>query len=485
MENKQTTDAKPSAPLLTTKLLLWASCVDHRLVLGLPYVATVFRASVIGALVLISASFAFLTSASFLNYFSIGQNLPTIAVFALSLFWALLIFSVERLILLSNTKSKDSDPIIKWLVYILRIVIAIVLGLLLSEPLKLRMFQDDIAKLEVMDRANKSNDFNTRLAAIETSDPRTAEIGRLQSIRNYFSLLRDCEMNNAENQAAGTRQYVDCTEETPRPLALAGVATAPKGLFSDEEKRAAIRKNSAIAIRGPLAQRSTQLGQYWAGQIKEFDADPLRGRRLLTLTQLTQSEMAERRTVFSNSLNKTTPLVAYGYLRKLEQTDEGAYFLSKLVTIGFILVDLIVLVAKLSFGKSLYDSKVELYEDQVRQIDKSVGDFVHKIIKDQFDNPKNIVTDNDDPKEPLYENVSGMINSALRSYTSDLGSAYIEQKFTKLKIIAASVATTAATTAMAITWPAVFLYAEQIFNFLQNWLSSFKAIRDILILFGL
>jgi hypothetical protein len=461
----------PAKPNPLTRLALWSACIDYRLAPGAPYSATVFRYSVIGSLVLTSALFAYLTCTSFLTYFQLGANLPPWALNFLGVFWAFLIFNLERLILIAGSGSERLDSAAK-VALALRVLIAVVLGLLLSEPLKLRMFRGDIAKMEESERPGKLAAFNTALTDSHSRDARRTEIRQLREIRAYFESLRDCETSNAANQTAGTRQYVECSNQIQAPRSLSDAERPPKDLFSEDEKREAIRKNSAIAVRGPLAIRSETLSNSWARRIAEFDSDPLRGQRLRSLEVAVNSEEANRRNAFEAALSNLTPLEAYAYLTKIEETKTGAWKFSLLVTAGFVLVDLIVLVAKLSFKRSIYDYRVDSLEGIVRSIEDSFKALTASVVTARLFAPA-IAPSTAALAHP--PSVVQLVDDALADYTNALGTAYRGERFTRLKLAVAS----AATTAVVVTWPAAFLYLERFGKLIHDWLMNFKVFRDV------
>ncbi len=452
-----------------TRLLLWSACVEPRLTPGLPYVATRFRYGVIGALVITSAGFALFSCLSFLTYFDIGASLPRAAIFGLSFFWAFLIFNLERLILISRGEGGNRFSAASTL--ILRVFIAVVLGLLLSEPLKLRMFRGDIEKIAQEQLPVKRAEYNQRITRQQAQDPRSAEITQLSGIRNYFESLRDCEANNAANQAAGTSNYVRCVEAFTIPPGVGPQDQPPKNLFSDQEQRDAIRKNSATAIDGKIAKRSRDLARFWQGRVDSFDTAQHQGGRLADLRRQTQDEAANNRAAFEASLTSMTPLESYKYMAQLARSDSGANFLSWLVTIGFVLIDLIVLVAKLSFKTSIYEKRVASLEGVIETIETSFKSLTSEVVGTKFQSSNG-------GRPPSVEK---LVDDALDDYTAAVGSAYRSPRYQKLKVIA----TSAAATAAVITWPAVFIYLEKLAHLLHAWLSNIKIFKDIFLFFGI
>lgn len=152
----------------------------------------------IGGTILFTALMAMLSGGYAM--FTVFKN-PTTSI-VLGVFWGLLIFNLDRFIV--NTMYSDGKVTISWREFysgLPRIIMAIFLGIVISTPLELKIYEDGIDnEIEAM----KREELSTRSARIDT------EIAKLENRRE--------DIENNDNVSAGIGGFVAKNSELGQRL---------------------------------------------------------------------------------------------------------------------------------------------------------------------------------------------------------------------------------------------------------------------------
>lgn len=119
----------------------------------------------IGGTILFTALMAAISGGYALNFVFDNVNIAI----AFGIFWGLLIFNLDRFIV--NTMYSDGKPSISWPELrsgLPRIIMAIFLGIVISTPLEMKIFEDRINSQMVLDNIERTNE--TRVAAEQGND---------------------------------------------------------------------------------------------------------------------------------------------------------------------------------------------------------------------------------------------------------------------------------------------------------------------------
>lgn len=164
-------------------------------------------------------------------FFTIFNSIPL--AFAFGLFWGLLIFNLDRFIV--NTMYSDGKHTIsgyELLAGLPRIIIAIFLGIVISTPLELKIFEDRIESQIAKDNRKRTTELmGEDVYTLKTLDEDKAELASLQSqqrdLQDKFNIaseeLKEEEDGNAASGIAGRgphwRAKADRKRDCERALA--------------------------------------------------------------------------------------------------------------------------------------------------------------------------------------------------------------------------------------------------------------------------
>ncbi len=154
-------------------------------------------------------------------FYTIFNSIPLAIAFGV--FWGLLIFNLDRFIV--NTMYSDGKYTISWgelAAGTPRLIIAIFLGIVISTPLEMKIFEDRINSQIVKDNATRTN---------ETRSVANADYAKLDSLTRQYEKLRQ------EREG-----YAHVLHEAERELKMEGEGTALSGksghgpIYREKEK---------------------------------------------------------------------------------------------------------------------------------------------------------------------------------------------------------------------------------------------------------
>ncbi len=117
------------------------------------------RQASIGFTILMTCLFGGLAGGFAASKFSGGALLPTLVF---GIVWAALIFSIDRSMVVTLKKNPEQKKQAFWIPFVARAVLAGLLAFMISIPLEIYIFQDEIGMQLQIDDANKANNQQTK-----------------------------------------------------------------------------------------------------------------------------------------------------------------------------------------------------------------------------------------------------------------------------------------------------------------------------------
>ncbi len=301
-------------PDAITKFLWWLAAADADILKECRTEKERYR--IIGVAVLVTWMFATLAWGYF---FSTIVN-DDMIVLALALFFGFAILSVDRTLIAAMTRSNGNT---KWLPVAFRLVLAVTIGLFISQPVVLMLFKKDInAQLELNKQA-KLDTFRTQLVQLNAGQRNTLE----QAMERNRQQL-------AEKEAAVKDYRDNYIKETD--------GTGGSGRIGEEavarvKKSAYIRSEEELqALQKQLAPQQRQL-EIEMARIKS--ADSL--KETIYLSTLTDGFLAQTEAL--NDLTEHHPPLKQRY---------------RLIVFIITLIEIMPLLSKLLMPKGEYDEKL-------------------------------------------------------------------------------------------------------------------------------
>lgn len=173
--------------------------------------------ALIGTLVLLTALFAFISGGFAMYYaFELNNNAVVYAVL-FGLLWGFLIFSIDRLLISTirkdtGIKVKKNSPTKQAVLIGLRFGLAIVISIVITKPLELWLYQDQI-NAQIVDNVKDRNEEDEQTIDEDLGINQLSE--RKNAASSRINLFNE-EIENVENDSVFQRlrtEYQDCEKE--------------------------------------------------------------------------------------------------------------------------------------------------------------------------------------------------------------------------------------------------------------------------------
>ena len=206
----------------------------------------------IGGVILFTAIFATLSAGYAL--FTIFDNLPAAAGFGV--LWGLMIFNLDRYIV--SSISKTSGWWNQVLMSVPRLILAIFLGIIISKPLELKIFEKEVNKqLNTIIQRNKTQlqaEMNGRI--MQQSRPFEAEKKQIETKINAYQVAYDSASVELEKEILGTKTGVTSGKE--------GYGTNAKRKAELKEQRRQDMENFRKQIAPRLAYLDKEISKVYS-----------------------------------------------------------------------------------------------------------------------------------------------------------------------------------------------------------------------------
>jgi hypothetical protein len=273
----------------------------------------------LGVIVLVTASFAALSSTY--ACWTVFKDLP-IAI-GLGLFWGFSVANIDRFLIMTTTKS-SSFSIEQLITSSIRIFMAVILGIIISKPLELAIFQKEISA--EIDTRNLAAEVRMKQTISEL--PESVEIARL---RQESQQLRD---EDAKLNAAYQQVYASTIGEAE---GTSGTGKAGKGIVYTD-KLSELERQKAILAR-TTSQHETQIAE-----------------NSVKVTQLEKTLAVKTNRVRGSRLEANSLLAQITTLEEMGEAKPSVAWTSKLLSLAFISIDVLPVVCKLLMDRTDYDS---------------------------------------------------------------------------------------------------------------------------------
>lgn len=315
-----------------TKFLWWCAGADSYFLQRSPKQDRVKFAGIggivfaTGMLAMVSGWFAFFTAFGPKTMAGQGEETHSVlflignAVFALA--WGLMIFNLDRFIVSSTGKGDGTDKVTwgEFAQAIPRIIIAIILGLVISKPLEIKILETEInielnnlqnEELAKFDKATKER-FNADIAVIDD------QINKIESDRDKIVV----------RQQAAEQEYID-----------------------------QMQGRAGAAGYGPRAKQLEKLKLGWDKKLSDFDTRM--GPDLLRLRNQREEKLADMDVELTHNKEKIKGLD--GILARMKIAHELSLALSIFLPLVFLSIETGPIFFKMMMTKGAYDYMVENY----------------------------------------------------------------------------------------------------------------------------
>ncbi len=273
----------------------------------------------LGVIVLVTAIFAFFSSAY--AFWSIFRNLPV--ALGLGLFWGFSVANIDRFLIMTTVK-QNTFSIGQLITSSLRILMAVIIGIVISKPLELFIFHKEIhAEIE-----NRNIGAVVQAKKTISQLPESLEIDWLRK-ENTRLQDEDAKLNKAYQQIYNST--IGEAEGT------SGTGKAGKGIVYGDKLRELERQKAILA---------TTTSQHTA-QIVENKAK---------VTQLEKTVTEATTRVRGSILEANSLLAQITMLEEMTEKNPAVSWTSKLISLAFILVDVLPVISKLLMDRTNYDS---------------------------------------------------------------------------------------------------------------------------------
>jgi Domain of unknown function (DUF4407) len=274
----------------------------------------------LGLIILMTSMFAFFSSAY--ACYTVFKN-PVIAI-GLGLFWGCCIAITDRFLIVTTVKTNNSHSIWELIPASIRVFMAITVGIVIAAPLETAILHKEI-HAEI---ASRNLIEEVRMKETVSKLPESVEIARL---RTENQQLRDTDAKlNAEY-----KQIYDST--IGEAEGTAGTGKAGKGIVYTD-KVIELERQKAI-----LAKTSSQ----HAGQI---------ARNETKVEQLEKTLKATTDRVHGSRLAADSILAQITTLHDMADKNPTVAWTSKLISLVFILVDVLPIISKMLMPRTDYDA---------------------------------------------------------------------------------------------------------------------------------
>jgi Domain of unknown function (DUF4407) len=273
----------------------------------------------LGVIVLVTASFAALSSTY--AFWTVFKDLP-IAI-SLGLFWGFSVANIDRFLIMTTVKH-NSFSIEQLVTSSIRILMACIIGIIISKPLELAIFQKEISA--EIDTRNLSAEV--RMKETISGLPESVEIARL---RQESQQLRD---QDAKLNANYQQIYASTIGEAE---GTSGTGKAGKGIVYTD-KLSELERQKAILVRTTSQHES---------QIAENNEK---------VTQLEKTLTVKTDRVRGSRLEANSLLAQITTLEEMGDKNPAVAWTSRLLSLAFISIDVLPVVCKLLMDRTDYDS---------------------------------------------------------------------------------------------------------------------------------
>lgn len=293
----------------------------------------------IGATIFFTALFAALSGGYAMYFVFSGSPFAVLFAFIFGILWGLAIFNMDRYIVSSISKSGTSGQQIMQATP--RIILAIVIGIVISRPLELKLFDKEIRqKLKV-------SYLNGQRSRIDTLNKTftlkyTAELGKISELKaERDSLAKDI---NQSRYVLNQEIFGDKTNQTSGMMGYGGYAKQKEALVLQKEQRLNELRGQITNLENFIERRK--------------DLDGLAGQRMFSGKQLDS---------LANVAGFADRNWALGQLSFKEDgsRDLDTYLAISFIGFLFILFECLPVFVKLMSNKGPYDFAVQNVEESV------------------------------------------------------------------------------------------------------------------------
>ena len=330
-------------------------------------------------------------------------------------FWGLLIFNLDRYIVSTIGKGDGTQKITKeeWKIAAPRLIMAILLGFVISTPLELKIFETEIQTVVERLKIDKSEDLkrrdvssnneydelNTRLTKVE-SDISTLTNNKKELVENAgtFYEERKNELKIDSKQKASELTAVQVKVNRLQGLYLVALRDSmPEGIINSRKWA----RNTQMGIRNKLRTEKKEIDD----QIIEFtenQGDAILNERqkideqisllvtekesLLDKKNLMEIARTAKRINYDNKVDNYDGFAAHLEAMNILTTEKSAIFWAKwLITLLFIFIEVAPVLFKLMAESGPYDDMMDRikHESFVREKQKisDINDEINTAIK--------------------------------------------------------------------------------------------------------
>ncbi|HZO64499.1 MAG TPA: DUF4407 domain-containing protein [Kribbellaceae bacterium] len=333
------------------KLFVWASAADPEILRQCP--GERIRYETMGAAILTTAAIA-TVSATFAVSMALGLRTPFAVV--VGLFWGVAILNIDRL-LIGGVHRRDTTAG-NIAVAVPRVLLALLIGAVVSTPLVLRIFNSEINAQLDLDRQTALAQFTTKL----NSDPRYVKIPDLERrIQELRQIINNGPTDTVEQNPTVTRLQLEYNalstryQQAERDViceneGTCGSENVGKGPAYDEKVKARDR------LRRELEAKKSELDAARATVAARQSSDNIRVRSNaeaeLKTAQAELDDLTAKRKVEMDAYTANT-LVDHGLLARLQALDHlkarnstlGAAYLALLALLAAL--EMLPIIAKL------------------------------------------------------------------------------------------------------------------------------------------
>ena len=267
---------------------------------------------------------------SFLEYLVLGIG---------GLLWGLIIFNLDRFIISSTGKGDGTDVITRkeWGQAAPRIIIATILGIVLSAPLETQILKSDIDQ-ELHRRQNDSIIAMNKVTEARSNQERI-DFEKSKATEEFKIALYEKELSKYDEEISNLTQQVRNQMENGKVYGFGPVAKKLQDNvdLKKQEKEAFIRRKKADIelIRETIADREDELEKLLAKKKKSLEQNELEAKKM------------------------------DGILTRIEIAHEKGPILSWMLLLVFLCIETGPIIFKLMMTKGVYDYMVENYNHKL------------------------------------------------------------------------------------------------------------------------
>ena len=209
----------------------------------------------LGGIVLSTGILATLTGGYAFSYvFSTESYLAKLALVLFALFWGYIIFNLDRFIVAAGGKGDGTEKMTagEWGRSTPRIIMAIVIGLTLSAPLELKIFEKEINAEIVKRKGEAVKDYNQNILKVNYDDKIAVQDSIINALRSGNRPAVDrLEKKISEKESDIRKQRDEYTEEA-RDRAIGPIARAMKKELNKLERELTSLKQEKVELKSSL-----------------------------------------------------------------------------------------------------------------------------------------------------------------------------------------------------------------------------------------